>query len=143
MSAGHAWRPMHKWLLVLLLAVLVAWAAVQTKGWLVSASEKRLLVSMAEQFLEAVYAGNLSDAAAMTAGELRDDILAGVDPALAGVKGKKLQSMTLSAFSVTSRDSRLVVLQIYEVPFSTVLFKGITFQRLGDRWLITSIAHDA
>lgn len=127
-------------LIMALLILLVAYAVIHA---LIATAEKNTLVGKAEQFVRGAYSGDFARIAGMANGKLRDDILSGVDQTVVSAKGKTLESISLSAYTVTSSDTREVILQVYEIPHSTVLFKHIKFQRFGKQWLIVSVAHDA
>ena len=142
-SAGHMWRPARKYLFVVLLAAAVIGNAFEAGRRLVLASDRDALVAQAKQFVQATYSGDFRGAAALAAGQLRDELLAGTAQGLMPAAGTALQDMTLSAFIVQGKDIRMVVLEVHETPFSTVLFKEITFRRVGQRWLIISVGLDA
>lgn len=128
------------------LALTTALLLLATTAWLRASAtnaEKRYLTGLAEQFVRALYAGDLSGVAPSVDAGLQDTIISGKDGSAAAARGKTIENISVSAYVVTGADTRRVIVQVYEIPFSTVLFKEVGFRRINGKWLIVSLAHNA
>lgn len=58
-------------------------------------------------------------------------------------KDKKINDLKISTFVVNDDGSALVIVEIYDEPFKTVLFHEMTFKKLDNKWVLVDFGISA